>query len=86
VEDGPIPAVHGVVRWRLVDLVQGVWEELRVSISPQTLSREQRAMGFRKLSARSRHHAKDEQAAAAFKKTSPRSWRRSRRARPVASP
>ena len=38
VEDGPIPAVHGVVRWRLVDLAQWVWEEFRVSISKQTLS------------------------------------------------
>ena len=70
VEDGPIPAVHGVVRWRLVDLAQWVWEEFRVSISKQTLSRELRAMGFRKLSARPRHHAKDEEAATAFKKTS----------------
>lgn len=86
VEDGPVPAVHSVVRWRLVDLVQWVWEEFRVSISTQTLSRELRAMGLRKLSARPRHHAKDEAAAAAFKKTSPRSWRRSARARPAASP
>jgi len=37
----------------------------------QTLSRELRAMGFRKLSARPRHHAQDEKAVAAFKKTSP---------------
>ena len=40
VERGPIPAVHGVVRWRLVDLAQWVWEEFRISISTQTLSRE----------------------------------------------
>ena len=25
VERGPIPAVHGVVRWRLVDLAQWIW-------------------------------------------------------------
>ncbi len=86
VEDGPIPAVHGVVRWRLVDLAQWVWEEFRVSISKQTLSRELRAMGFRKLSARPRHHAKDEEAATAFKKNFPRSWQRSRRARLAESP
>jgi transposase len=86
VEEGPIPAVHGVVRWRIVDLMQWVWEEFRLSISKQTMSRELRRMGFRKLSARPRHHAKDEEAAAAFKKTSPRTWRRSRRARPPASP
>src|SRR5215472_6032374 len=30
VETGPIPAVHGVVRWRIIDLCQWVWEEYRV--------------------------------------------------------
>src|SRR5215210_1102608 len=30
VEAGPIPAVHGVVRWRLVDLIGWLWEEFRV--------------------------------------------------------
>jgi hypothetical protein len=39
VEEGPIPAVHGVVRWRLSDLVQWVMETYRTSISEQTLSR-----------------------------------------------
>lgn len=86
VESGPIPAIHGVVRWRLVDLAQWLWEEFRLSISKQTLSRELRAMGFRKLSARPRHHAQNEYAIAAFKKTSPPAWRRSRPARPPASP
>lgn len=86
VESGPIPAVHGVVRWRLIDLAQWLWEEFRISIAKQTLSRELRRMGFRKLSARPRHHAKDDAAEAAFKKTSPPAWRRSRRARLAASP
>ena len=86
VDQGPIPAIHGVVRWRLVDLIQGVWEEFRLSISQQTLSRERRAMGYRKLSARPRHHAKSEAAVAAFQKSSPRAWTRSRRTRPAASP
>ncbi len=56
IKAGPIPAVHGVVRWRLADLIQWLWDEFRVSISQQTLSRELRAMGSRKLSARPRHH------------------------------
>lgn len=30
IEAGPIPAVHGVVRWRLVDLVQWIWEEFQI--------------------------------------------------------
>jgi transposase len=67
VDQGPIPAIHGVVRWRLVDLILWLWEEFRLSISKQTLSRELRAMGYRKLSARPRHHAKSETAVAAFK-------------------
>ena len=29
IESGPIPAVHGVVRWRLIDLVQWIFEEFR---------------------------------------------------------
>ena len=85
VDAGPIPAVHGVVRWRLVDLIQWIWEEFRITISQQTLSRELRAMNYRKLSARPRHHAKSEAAVSAFKKTSPPVWRKSRRARLAAS-
>src|SRR6266481_956894 len=27
VESGPIPSVHGVVRWRLIDLSQWIYEE-----------------------------------------------------------
>jgi transposase len=84
-DEGPIPAVHGVVRWRLVDLIAWAWEEFRITISKQTLSRELRAMGYRKLSARPRHHEKSEAAVAAFQKSSPPSWTRSRRTRPTAS-
>jgi transposase len=77
VESGPIPPSHGVVRWRLIDLAQWVWDEFAVSVSKQTLSRELRALGYRKLSARPRHHAQDEDAIPTFKKTSPPKWRRS---------
>ena len=76
-ESGPIPAAHGVVRWRLVDLCQWIWEEFRISIAKQTLSRELRSLGYRKLSARPRHHAQAEGAIEDFKKASPRAWRRS---------
>jgi len=40
VEVGPIPAIHGVVRWRLVDLARWVFEEYRISVTKQILSRE----------------------------------------------
>jgi transposase len=78
VEDGPIPAVHGVVRWRLVDLCQWVFEEFKVAVSTQTMSRELRAMNYRKLSARPRHYAQAAGAIEDFKKVSHRAWRRSR--------
>ena len=85
IEAGPIPAVHGVVRWRLVDLVQWVWEEFRIAVSETTLGRVLYKMGYRKLSARPRHHAQNPEAAVVFKKASPPAWRRSRPARRRAS-
>ena len=70
-ESGPIPAVHGVVRWRLRDLVQWIWEEFRNGLSETTVSRELKALGFRKLSARPRHYAQNEAAMEDFKKACP---------------
>lgn len=78
IERGPTPATHGVVRWRLVNLCQWMWEEFRVVIAKQTLSRELRAMGYRKLSARPRHHAQVDGVIDVFKNSSPTSWQRSR--------
>jgi transposase len=77
VESGPIPAIHEVVRWRLVDLCRWVWEEFRVVISKQTMSRELRAMNYRKLSARPRHHAQALHAIEDFKKNGLPFWARS---------
>ena len=57
IEAGPLPAIDGVVRWRLVDLSQWLWERFAVSVSRQTLERELQAMEYRKLSARPLHHA-----------------------------
>jgi hypothetical protein len=68
VESGPIPPVHGVVRWRVIDLCQWVWDEFEISVSPQTMSRELRGLGYRKLSARPRHHAQAAGAIEDFKK------------------
>ena len=78
IESGPIPAVHGVVRWRLIDLTQWIFEEFRITIAKQTLSRELRAMGYRKLSARPRHYAQAEGVIEDFKKVSPSVWMQSR--------
>ena len=78
VEAGPNLAVDGVVRWRLKDLVAWVQAEFGISVDETTLGRTLRAMDYRKLSARPRHYAQDPEAAAAFKKTSPPNWPRSR--------
>jgi transposase len=86
VESGPIPAIHGVVRWRLTDLAQWVYEEFGISLTETTMSRELRKLGFRKLSARPQHYAQSEAALEDFKKASRPDWRRfgrsSRPARP----
>jgi len=81
IESGPIPAVHGVVRWRLIDLAQWIFEEFRITIAKQTLSRELRSMGYRKLSARPRHHAQAASAIEDFKKASQLVWKWSRTTR-----
>ena len=78
VESGPMPAIHGVVRWRVVDLCQWVWDEFQVSVAKPTLSRELRNLGYRKLSARPRHHAQDPAAIPTYKKTSPPRWQPSK--------
>ena len=77
IEKGPTPAIHTVVRWRLCDLTQWVWEEYRVSISTSRLGRILRARGWRKLSTRPCHRQRNIEANEAFKKTSQTEWKKS---------
>lgn len=77
VERGPVPAIHDVVRWRRCDLARELYEMFGVSVEESTIGRALREMGYRKLSARPRHYAQNELEVAAFKKTSPPSWRKS---------
>lgn len=79
VEDGPIPAVHGVVRWRLMDLAQWIYEAFGITLDETTVGRTLKALGYRKLSARPRHYAQNVLALEDFKKPSRPSWRRSAR-------
>ena len=79
-------AAHGVVRWRLVDLAQWLHDEFKLSVTRHTLSRELRAMGYRKLSARPRHRGQRSEDITAFKKTSPPVWRKSARGSQGARP
>jgi hypothetical protein len=58
-------------RLSLIDLCQWLWEEFRVHIARQTLSRELRNLGYRKLTARPRHHAQAAGAIEHFKTYGP---------------
>jgi transposase len=71
VEAGPVPAVHGVVRWRLKDLARWIFEEFGIALDESTVGRVLKALGFCKLSARPRHHAQNELALEHFKKSLP---------------
>ena len=77
IEDGPILAIHGVVRWRIVDLAGWLYDECGVTISTSRLSRIVNELGYRKLSARPKHHGQNALALEAFKKTSPPIWQKS---------
>lgn len=72
VETGPDRAVHGVVRWRRVDLQQIVAERFGVAYHERTIGKILKQLGFSHLSARPRHPAQDEETVAAFKKISTR--------------
>ena len=39
VEEGPMPAIHGVVRWRGCDLIMRLYEEFGISVSDDTVYR-----------------------------------------------
>lgn len=86
VETGPIPAAHGVVRWRLCDLAQWIRDEFALSVTRHTLGRELRALGYRKLTARPRHRGQKPDDIAVFKKSSLFVWRKSNDASQKARP
>ncbi len=45
VESGPIPAIHGVVRWRRKDLARWLFEEFRIAVDETTVGRTLRLLG-----------------------------------------
>src|SRR6202165_2293070 len=77
VDEGPIPAVHGVVRWRASDLIMRLHEEFGLSVSDDTIYRALKDLGFSHVSARRKAYKQDPAAMAAFKKTLPYVWRKS---------
>ena len=54
VDEGPIPAIHGVVRWRACDLIMRLYEEFGLSVSDDTVYRALKELGFSHVSARPR--------------------------------
>ena len=77
VEQGPIPAIHGVVRWRAIDLMQWIYDEFGISISDSTVYRVLDELGFSHVSGRPKAYKQNEEALAAFKKTSATRLRKS---------
>ncbi len=72
VEAGPDPALHGVVRWRCVDLQGEIRTRFGVEISERHVGRLLQRLKVTRLSVRPRHPQADEAAQRDFKKTSPR--------------
>jgi transposase len=79
VEEGPIPAIHGVVRWRACDLIMLLHEEFGISVSDDTIYRALKKLGFAHVSARPKAYKQDADAVEAFKKNFPPAWRKSAR-------
>ena len=71
VEEGPIPAIHGVVRWRACDLIMRLHEEFGLPVSDDTIYRALHKLGFSHLSARPRAYKQDPDAIEAFKNVWP---------------
>ena len=79
VEEGPIAAIHGVVRWRACDLIMRLYEEFGLSVSDDTIYRALKKLGFSHVSARPKAYKQNAEAMDAFKKTLPSVWRKSAR-------
>lgn len=71
VEAGPDPAVHGVVRWRRIDIVSVIEERFGVVYKERAISDLLAGLGFSRISGRPRHPAQNSRVIEAFKKTSP---------------
>src|SRR4051812_22779796 len=71
VETGPDRAVHGVVRWRRVDLQRLTAERFGVVYHERTVGKILHRLGFSHISARPRHYAQDPEALEAFKNVWP---------------
>ena len=71
VETGPDRAVHGVVRWRRIDLQRVILQRFGVEYHERTIGKLLKTLGFRHISARPRHPAQDGRTIEAFKNVWP---------------
>jgi len=71
VETGPDLAIHGVVRWRCVDLQKVIAERFGVDLAERTVAKLLKKLRFTRLSPRPYHPKKNAEAQETFKKTSP---------------
>ena len=76
-EEGPTPAVHGVVRWRACDLIMRLHEQFGLLVSDDTIHRALKDLGFSHVIARPKAYKQDPDAMEAFKKTLLYAWRKS---------
>ena len=67
-DEGPIPAIDGVVRWRACDLVKQLHAQFGLSVSDSTVYRALKELGFSHVSARPKAYRQDPDAIEAFKK------------------
>src|SRR5262249_1079697 len=77
VDEGPIPAIHGVVRWRACDLIMRLYEEFGLSGSDDTIYRALKKLGFSPVSARPKAYKPNDEAVDPSQKASPSGWRKS---------
>lgn len=71
VEAGPDLKVHGVVRWRRIDLQKVIEDRFGVAYSERAISDLLARLSFSHITGRPQHPAQDPDTIAAFKKTSP---------------
>jgi transposase len=76
--EGPDPERDGISTWRLADIGASIAERYAVNYTSSALSKLMRRLRLSWQKARPSHPRGDPEARAAFKKTSPRRWRRSR--------
>ncbi len=71
VEAGPDPDIHGVVRWRCIDLADEIERRFGVNYKERAISNLLKALNFSHICGRPQHPEQDERVIEMFKKTSP---------------